>query len=87
MLQFYCEQIPGDATLHSMFKIDADPVKCPTPLKGMFMQRRILILFVSAPSASFLFLHHRKKRELGNYANFRSLKRVAVNKKKSINFQ
>ncbi|KAG5672928.1 hypothetical protein PVAND_003016 [Polypedilum vanderplanki] len=36
LLQFYCEQIPGDATLHSMFKIDSEPVKCPAPLKGQF---------------------------------------------------
>ena len=31
-LQFLCEQIPGDALLYSMFKINAEPVKCP--LKG-----------------------------------------------------
>ena len=44
MLQFYCEQIPGDATLHSLFKIDSEPVKCPAPLKGMNM---FLIFFNS----------------------------------------
>lgn len=31
-LQNLCEQIPGDANLFSMFKVDAEPVKCP--LKG-----------------------------------------------------
>lgn len=34
-LQYYCGEIPGDATLHSMFRIDSEPVKCPAPLKGM----------------------------------------------------
>lgn len=34
MLNYFCEQIPGDAMLYSMFKIDSEPVKCPTPLKG-----------------------------------------------------
>lgn len=33
-LQNLCEQIPGDALLYSMFKVDAEPVKCP--LKGPF---------------------------------------------------
>lgn len=31
-LQYLCEQIPGDALLYSMFKENAEPVKCP--LKG-----------------------------------------------------
>ena len=31
-LQNLCEQIPGDALLFSMFKIDAEPIKCP--IKG-----------------------------------------------------
>lgn len=35
LLNYYCEQIPGDAMLYSMFKIDSEPVKCPPPLKGM----------------------------------------------------
>lgn len=35
LLNYYCEQIPGDAMLFSMFKIDSEPVKCPPPLKGM----------------------------------------------------
>lgn len=34
-MNYYCEQIPGDAMLYSMFKIDSEPVKCPPPLKGM----------------------------------------------------
>lgn len=34
LLNYYCEQIPGDAMLYSMFKIDSEPVKCPQPLKG-----------------------------------------------------
>lgn len=34
LLNYYCEQIPGDAMLYSMFKIDSEPVKCPLPLKG-----------------------------------------------------
>lgn len=37
LLNYYCEQIPGDALLHSMFKIDSEPVKCPSPLKGMYL--------------------------------------------------
>ncbi|CRK89429.1 CLUMA_CG003178, isoform A [Clunio marinus] len=36
LLNYYCEQIPGDAMLYSMFKIDSEPVKCPGPLKGQF---------------------------------------------------
>lgn len=31
-LQQLCDQIPGDALLFSMFKIDAEPIKCP--IKG-----------------------------------------------------
>ena len=31
-LQNLCDQIPGDALLYSMFKVDADPIKCP--IKG-----------------------------------------------------
>lgn len=31
-LQFLCDQIPGDALLYSMFKTDAEPIKCP--IKG-----------------------------------------------------
>lgn len=33
-LQNLCEQIPGDALLYSMFKENAEPVKCP--LKGTY---------------------------------------------------
>lgn len=33
-LQTLCEQIPGDALLYSLFKQDAEPVKCP--LHGPF---------------------------------------------------
>jgi hypothetical protein len=40
-LQYLCEQIPGDALLFSMFKENAEPVKCP--LKGMFLYENILI--------------------------------------------
>lgn len=32
-LQNLCDQIPGDALLYSMFKVDADPIKCP--IRGM----------------------------------------------------
>lgn len=28
-LQNLCDQIPGDALLYSMFKVDAEPIKCP----------------------------------------------------------
>lgn len=34
MLNYFCEQIPGDAMLYSMFRIDSEPVKCPPSLKG-----------------------------------------------------
>ncbi|CAO1439869.1 unnamed protein product [Diamesa serratosioi] len=33
-LQFLCDQIPGDALLYSMFKTDAEPIKCP--IKGPY---------------------------------------------------
>lgn len=32
-LQNLCDQIPGDALLYSMFKVDAEPIKCP--IRGM----------------------------------------------------
>lgn len=32
-LQNLCDSIPGDALLFSMFKIDAEPIKCP--IRGM----------------------------------------------------
>lgn len=35
-LQNLCEQIPGDALLYSMFKVDADPIKCP--IRGNFVK-------------------------------------------------
>lgn len=35
-LQFLCEQIPGDALLYSMFKVDAEPIKCPIKGKCFF---------------------------------------------------
>lgn len=38
-LQYLCEQIPGDALLYSMFKENAEPVKCP--LKGKRRSRHI----------------------------------------------
>ncbi|KAL7016238.1 hypothetical protein ACKWTF_009969 [Chironomus riparius] len=34
-LQNLCDQIPGDALLYSMFKVDADPIKCP--IKGSYL--------------------------------------------------
>ncbi|KAG5672930.1 hypothetical protein PVAND_003018 [Polypedilum vanderplanki] len=34
-LQNLCDQIPGDALLYSMFKIDAEPIKCP--IKGPYL--------------------------------------------------
>ncbi|CRK89434.1 CLUMA_CG003182, isoform B [Clunio marinus] len=33
-LQNLCDQIPGDALLYSMFKVDAEPIKCP--IRGPF---------------------------------------------------
>lgn len=44
LLNYYCEQIPGDAMLYSMFKIDSEAVKCPPPLKG----RLTFNLFIGA---------------------------------------
>jgi hypothetical protein len=43
LLNYYCEQITGDAMLYSMFKIDSEPVKCPPPLKGMFALHLIVV--------------------------------------------
>lgn len=34
-LQTLCDQIPGDALLYSLFRENAEPVKCP--LKGMYV--------------------------------------------------
>lgn len=34
-LQTLCDQIPGDALLYSLFRENAEPVKCP--LKGMYI--------------------------------------------------
>lgn len=38
-LQKLCDEIPGDALLFSMFKIDADPIKCP--IKGMVINNKL----------------------------------------------
>lgn len=35
-LQNLCDQIPGDALLYSMFKVDAEPIKCP--IRGMMQE-------------------------------------------------
>lgn len=51
-LQYLCEQIPGDALLYSMFKENAEAVKCP--LKGE-LDHFFLLLFVKSHQ-SFLIL-------------------------------
>lgn len=38
-LQNLCDQIPGDALLYSMFKVDAEPIKCP--IRGMEYERTL----------------------------------------------
>lgn len=40
-LQNLCEQIPGDANLYSMFKVDAEPVKCPLKGKLFYLSNKI----------------------------------------------
>lgn len=50
-LQNLCEQIPGDALLFSMFKENAEPVKCP--LKGksrVFPPKKLLNTFFGVPT-------------------------------------
>lgn len=48
-LQYLCDQIPGDALLFSMFKVDAEPIKCP--IRGMkhqtILDERIKKFFAS----------------------------------------
>jgi hypothetical protein len=43
-LQNLCDQIPGDALLYSMFKVDAEPIKCPIRGKNSSGSRKFLRL-------------------------------------------
>lgn len=52
-LQNLCEQIPGDALLYSMFKENAEPVRCP--LKGTLTPHLRCIEFLARASDLFLF--------------------------------
>lgn len=65
-LQNLCDQIPGDALLYSMFKIDAEPIKCP--IRGelflnFFWLHRILMRTSLGP---FLFTYNRGHGECTN---------------------
>jgi hypothetical protein len=69
-LQNLCDQIPGDALLYSMFKIDAEPIKCP--IRGE-LQFEIFITswnfngnFIHHPSGPFLFTYNRGHGECTN---------------------
>lgn len=52
-LQNLCDQIPGDALLYSMFKIDAEPIKCPIRgelyLKFLLLHGILMTKFNSLP--------------------------------------
>lgn len=51
-LQNLCEQIPGDALLYSMFKENAEPVRCP--LKGTLTSHLRCIEFLARASEWFI---------------------------------
>lgn len=40
-LQNLCNQIPGDGLLYSMFKVDAEPIKCPIRGKHSLSRKKI----------------------------------------------
>ena len=72
-LQNLCEQIAGDALLYSLFKENADPVKCP--LRGRFRFDHPLAgslkffnspLFVCVQSGPFTFTYNRGHGECKN---------------------
>lgn len=52
-LQNLCDQIPGDALLYSMFKIDAEPIKCP--IRGKLRMKFLLLNEILM--AIFLTIH------------------------------
>lgn len=76
-MQNLCEQIPGDALLYSMFKENAEPVRCP--LKGIYSRpvpfalplppRPVppasLIYLAIAPAGPFTFTYNRGHGECG----------------------
>jgi hypothetical protein len=58
-----CDQIPGDAMLYSMFKVDAEPIKCP--IKGLNSREIDYLNFLIAKffPGPFLFTYNRNHGE------------------------
>lgn len=71
-LQNLCDQIPGDALLYSMFKIDADPIKCPIKGKNVIINKlfaenvNVFIMRVFPFTGSYLFTYNRGHGECKN---------------------
>lgn len=55
-LQNLCDQIPGDALLYSMFKIDADPIKCPIKGKNV-INNKLFAENVNEDIMRVLYIH------------------------------